>query len=348
MTYRILYIEDDLGLAALLTRSLKGRGAVVGHVTSGEAAIEALTRETWDVIALDHNLVGETGLDVINRVKAHGAHPPIIYVTGSDDVQIAVAALKAGASDYVWKDTEGHYRELLVQSIEGVIAQDVLFRDKVRAEAEVRAARDRAELLLTEVNHRVANSLAMVSALAGLQASSLKDTASRDALKEMQARVSAIAAVHRHLYVGSGGDVSRIDLTDYLGTLVRDLGDTNRNIGPQVAVVLNHADEVAVTADHAVSLGLIATELVTNAAKYAYPDGVGEVRVGLKRTSPNSAELRVADDGIGWSGDTAVAAKGTGVGAKIIASLVQSLGAQIAYEKKDGTVVRVRFPCLPS
>ncbi|RYG30740.1 MAG: two-component system sensor histidine kinase/response regulator, partial [Burkholderiales bacterium] len=276
------------------------------------------------------------------------AHPPIIYVTGSDNAQIAVAALKAGASDYVWKDTEGHYRELLAQSVDGVIAKDLLRRDKERAEAEVRAARDRAELLLTEVNHRVANSLAMVSALAGLQAASLKDAASRDALKEMQARVAAIAAVHRHLYVGSGGDVSRIDLADYLGTLVRDLGDANHITGPKVAAILVDGSQVAVTADHAASLGLIATELVTNAVKYAYPNGVGEVRVSLVRISPSSAELRVADDGVGWSGDTAVAPKGTGVGAKIVASLVQSLGAQIEYKKENGTIVSVSFSCRPS
>jgi len=348
MTYRILYIEDDHGLAALLTRFLKPRGAVVSHVVSGEEAIAALARETWDVIALDHNLIGETGLDIIARLKARGAHPPIIYVTGSDNAQIAVAALKAGASDYVWKDTEGHYRELLAQSIEAVIAQDLMRRDKERAEAEVRAARDRAELLLTEVNHRVANSLAMVSALARLQGASMKDAASRDALKEMQARVSAIAAVHRHLYAGSGGDVSRIDLADYFAILVRDLGATSRNMGAQVEVTLAQADEVAVNADHAVSLGLVATELVTNAVKYAYPDGVGEVRVSLVRTAPTSAELKVVDDGIGWSGDTGVAAKGTGVGSKIIASLVQSLGAQIEYEKASGASVRVSFPCMPA
>ncbi|HEV7691105.1 MAG TPA: histidine kinase dimerization/phosphoacceptor domain -containing protein [Hyphomonadaceae bacterium] len=347
MTYRILYIEDDHGLAALLTRSLKTRGAFVGHVVSGEEAIAALAREAWDVIALDHNLIGETGLDVIARLKARGAHPPIIYVTGSDSVQTAVAALKAGASDYVWKDTEGHYRELLAQSIEAVIAQDALRRDKEQAESEVRAARDRAELLLTEVNHRVANSLAMVSALARLQASSLKDDASRDALKEMQARVAAIAAVHRHLYAGSGGDVSRIDLADYLGTLVRDLDATSRNISGQITVNLVRFDPVAVKADHAVSLGLIATELVTNAVKYAYPGGVGEVRVSLVRIAADAAELQVVDDGIGWGGE-AGPAKGTGVGTKIITSLVHSLGAQIEYEKSSGTAVRVRFPCMPT
>jgi two-component sensor histidine kinase len=153
--------------------------------------------------------------------------------------------------------------------------------------------------------------------------------------------------VHRHLYAGSGGDVSRIDLADYLRILIGDLSATSRNLGAQVTVTLAHTDEVAVKADHAVSLGLIATELVTNAVKYAYPDGVGEVRVSLVRTAPDAAELKVVDDGIGWAGDTGAAAKGTGVGSKIIASLVQSLGAQIEYEKGKGASVRVSFPCMP-
>ena len=100
--------------------------------------------------------------------------PPIVYVTGSEDSRVAVAALKAGAIDYVWKDVQGHFRELLAEAVITSLEKEKLRRDKEAADREVLAARDRAELLLREVNHRVANSLAIVAGLARMQRSTVR------------------------------------------------------------------------------------------------------------------------------------------------------------------------------
>src|ERR1700712_2897779 len=74
--------------------------------------------------------------------------PPVIYVTGSEDSRVAVAALKAGAVDYVWKDIQGQFRELLGEAVDTALRQEARRQAKERAEAEMREARDRAELLL--------------------------------------------------------------------------------------------------------------------------------------------------------------------------------------------------------
>ncbi len=192
------------------------------HAADGETGLARIAAERFDVVALDHHMPMETGLDILPRIRALADAPPVIYVTGSEDSRVAVAALKAGAVDYVWKDLQGHFRELLAEAVATAVLQDRTRREKERAEAEVREARDRAELLLREVNHRVANSLALVAALVRMQANAVTDASARAALEETQTRITAIAGIHRRLYTSD--DVRVVVAVDaYLATLVEDL-----------------------------------------------------------------------------------------------------------------------------
>src|SRR5690606_16605980 len=153
----ILYIDDDEGLALLMKRAFERDGLQLQHCRTGREGLELLAGDVFDVVALDHDLVTETGLDLIPRIQEIEGAPPIIYVTGSDDVRVAVSALKAGAMDYVWKDVGGHYRELLTEAIKAAIQARKDQQEREEAQRAVAAARERAELLLAEVNHRVAN-----------------------------------------------------------------------------------------------------------------------------------------------------------------------------------------------
>src|SRR6185312_7543077 len=123
---RVLYIDDDPGIGRLVERALASRGIAVQHVVDGDAGVALLAREPFDAIALDHNLASETGLEVIPRLRRVAADTPVIYVTGSEDARVAVAALKAGAADYVWKDVQGHFRELLGQATHSALTQQRL------------------------------------------------------------------------------------------------------------------------------------------------------------------------------------------------------------------------------
>jgi len=195
--------------------------------------------------------------------------------------------------------------------------------------ADLAKARDRAEILLSEVNHRVANSLALVSSLVHLQSRTLADEGAKSALAETQDRIFAISLVHKQLY--TSGDVLTVNLKAYLSSLLANIRSSLRSNGHGVNLSFE-IDDIDLETDASVNLGVVITELVTNAFKYAYPDRAGEIRVRLRRL-PNDVELVVEDDGIGMP--EGAPAKGTGAGTRIINAMCASLSSEITYRRRD-------------
>ncbi len=336
---RVLYLDDDAALAQLMRRALASRGVEIVPVTNPERALEMLQSSDYDLVALDHDLGSTTGLQMLPRIRSVAGAPPVIYVTGSDDARIAVAAIKAGAVDYVWKDVEGHYRELFGQAVNSALAQENMRRAKESAERQMREAKERAETLLGEVNHRVANSLALVAGLAHMQASTVADESGKRALREMQIRIQAIAGIHRRLYTSQ--DVRFVEMDAYISGLARDLSAAINSCGHPIRVDIE--SDISVATDKAVSVGVVITELITNALKYAYPDDTdGEIRVRLTRKDGGRLLLAVEDDGVGWTGVGQV--KGTGVGSRVIDAMATNLQSAVSYDQAHkGTRVTIEF-----
>lgn len=205
---------------------------------------------------------------------------------------------------------------------------------------ELALARERAEVLLSEVNHRVANSLQLVAALVRMQSKTVTDESAKGALKETETRIHAIAQIHKSLY--SSNDVTSVELNDYLGVMLEHLGVAMHNDG-HTARLTSTLDPVLLPPDQSISLGVLATELVTNAFKYAYPAGQsGDIRVMLRKLPEGRAELVVQDDGIGL-GD-AKRPRGTGLGSKIIAAMAAALKTNVEYiNQAPGTEARLVF-----
>lgn len=325
---RVLYIDDDAGLRRLAARALARRGFDITVAEDGAEGVRLAEASEFDLIAVDHYMPGMDGLETLAQLRTLPVTPPVVYVTGSDEGRIAVAALKAGAADYVVKTIGDDFFDLLAASFAQVHARARLERDKARAEADLRASHARLGALLREVNHRVANSLQLVSAMVRLQSGALEDDNARAALEDTQRRIQAIAQVHRRLYTSD--DVESVDMSEYLGALVEELSGTlSHGAAPRHLRLV--ADPIRLPTDKAVSLGVIVTELVTNACKYAYPaDGTGEVRVALTRDGDAFFLLVVEDDGCGLPDDGVP--RGTGLGTKLIRAMAQSLQSAVEYD----------------
>jgi two-component sensor histidine kinase len=337
----VLFVDDDEALGVLVAKRLGERGHKVIVVPSGDAALDRLAPEAIDVVALDHSLRGETGFDILKRLGPRGLRPPVVYVTGDADARTAVAALREGADDYVVKDSGSEFFELLIAAIEQVYERWRLKKIRAEQEREVREARDRAETLLHEVNHRIANSLGLVAAMVRMQAGSVTDPAAAQALQETQARITAVGGVHRRLYMHS--TIGLVALDDYLGFLTAELQATLQDQTRPHSIELS-AEDINISTDKAVAIGVIVGELVTNAFKYAYPDGeAGKIRVIMRAASPSDVELRVEDDGVGF--DPAFSAHGTGLGSKILNAMALTLDGEVEQMTgPGGTRAILRFP----
>ncbi len=199
------------------------------------------------------------------------------------------------------------------------------------------AATQAKDLLMLEVHHRVKNSLQLVQNLLSLQSRSADNEQAAEQLMESAARVRTIAAIHDRLY--TTGAALTLDVAPYLGGLVADLGDGMASTldGRDIQV---EADDVAWPAGELPALGLVLTELVTNALKY----GAGKIRVSFRQPPDGRAVLTVADDGVGLPVDFSPS-QSRGLGMRLINGLLRGEGAGLAIERRPtGTAFIASLP----
>lgn len=340
----LLCVEADPVVGRFIRRELGARSIAV-ILTGPDAMPDALRLNDVHAVILDDRASGAGPVALLTLVLAERPQTPVVVLTGSSDPNAAVVALKAGAADCVTLDLDAAFVDRLETAVRACIAASRDRREKENDDRALRHARDRFEalaaerqILLHEVNHRVGNSLQLIGAFLHMQASSSgPDT--RQALDEANRRVIAIAQLHKRLYATE--DVQSIALHHYLDTLVEDirLSMDGEGIGDLLSVA---ADEVSIDPDNAVTIGIIVTELVINAMKYAYPGSRGPIRVALQSVAPpGTLRLAVEDDGVGMKQR---AGSPTGIGRTIIGAMATKLGSTVDYAQTEtGTRASMSF-----
>ena len=192
------------------------------------------------------------------------------------------------------------------------------------------------EILLKEIHHRVKNNLQVVSSLLGLQSRKISDPAAMDALREGRTRVHSMSLIHQDLY--KKDNPTGIEITNYFNKLVESLFLTY-NLSPEKIKLTAEIEPLILDVDTVIPLGLILNELITNALKYAFPHGEGDIHVKIGESSQGLI-LSVKDNGIGMHNPHEVKV-GDSFGFDLIHAFVEKLDGELDIIIDHGTEVRL-------
>ena len=197
------------------------------------------------------------------------------------------------------------------------------------------------DLLLRELQHRVMNSLALLSGLLEMQRRSTKSSVAKEDLANARDRVVAMGTVYRHLY--------QTDTLEYVefGEFLRTICGTSASayVGTKRSIEVD-ADSLELSGPHAISLGMLTHELITNAVKHGYSDNeLGSIKVSLKHKKRSGIDLSISDQGRGLPADFKIEGKSSSLGMKIVASTVRQLGGTLEINPlKPGTEFVIHLP----
>ena len=217
-----------------------------------------------------------------------------------------------------------------VAALAGAIAWIIrlLRRDQLRRE-QLSNALELNQMLVKDTHHRVKNNLQTVMSMVRMH------RLPADLKSDMQSRIAAMAAVHESLY--RLDQVSDVEASELLPRIVDPLREA---YALPVAVDYN-VDEVLLDRDSATPIALVVSEVVTNALKYAFPDGrAGKLSVGLTQKPSGGLSLVIADNGVGFD----PGAGNAGMGTRLINAMVLQLGGSYSYTRADGTVFEATLP----
>ncbi|HDQ00438.1 MAG TPA: PAS domain S-box protein [bacterium] len=225
----------------------------------------------------------------------------------------------------------------------GAPATFAIIRDITKqklAEAQIKKDLQLKEVLIREVHHRVNNNLNVICSLLNMQAKKISTTDEAvKAFKNSRDRIMAMAHVHHTLYQSQ--DYSQVDMKTYLQTLTSQLIKTHSF--KRKICLKTQANDIILDVTKAIPTGLILNELITNAFKHAFPNGIsGEIVVSLMLVEDGWIELTVADSGVGLPMDFDIE-KTDSMGLQLVNLLINQIEGSLSVSTKKGTTFRIRF-----
>ena len=217
-----------------------------------------------------------------------------------------------------------------------------IFRDVTRRRNMEQSLKDsllEKETLLKEIHHRVKNNLQMITSLLSIQERSIKDEESIEAFRESRNRIHSIALIHENLY--RRDNLSLINIGDYVRHMSSALAGLYSKKGREVVIRQEISSGLMFRIDTAIPFGLLLNELLTNAMKYAMPEGNPEIKVSLA-SDGDSVTLTVRDNGKGIPPE-ADTTGGKSIGMNLISNLSRQLGGKPEFSNDGGAVFTLSF-----
>lgn len=236
--------------------------------------------------------------------------------------------------EVVVRTPDGH------QVVDG-LAEDITERKRI--DMQIQAALREKEVLLKELYHRVKNNLQVVSSLLNLQSETLTDERARELFRESQLRIRSMALVHERLYQAQ--DLARINIGQYVHDLASELFFAYGISAERIRLTIDiNTDGSDIDIQKAVPVGLIINELITNALKYAFPEGrAGELTVRIEPAPGDRLKLTVADDGVGLPVEIDVNDPAT-LGLQLVSTLTEQLRGSLEARRHSGAAFTIIFP----
>ena len=338
---RILYMEDDLGLARLVQKKMRRAGYMVDIAKDGHEGLSMYKEGHYDVVAVDYNMPKDNGLEIIRSMASLGPVPQIVMIAGQGDEMIAVEAMKLGAGDYLVKDVEGKYFETFPSIVERLLERKLLLEENLRLEEQIKALLREKQVLLSEVHHRVKNNMQVIISLLRIQSRKIEDKKYAEMFKKVENRIRSMALIHEKIY--QAVDFANIEFGAYAKSLTKNLfrsyGINTEKVQSKIEI-----ENIALGVDKAIPCGLILNELLSNSLKYAFPnDREGEIKIRFRSLNHHEVELTVSDDGIGIPEEVDIR-EAESMGVQLLRILAENqLNGEVELERDGGTSFTIRF-----
>lgn len=330
---RILLLEDSALDAELVTEALTGLGfeTTIHRVIAADEFQRAVMEGGFDLILADYVLPAFDGLSALTMARRFTPSTPFIFVSGTLGEEVAVEALKRGATDYVLKQR----LERLPATILRALAEARERLERQRAEETLHDLLEERTTLLNELDHRVKNNLQLLLSLVNMEIRQAAHPDARQALGRVKERLQALAAAHRELYDGRGAD--RFDAAAFARSLCEELASDLSNV--KVRTQFN-IERVEVEAGKAAPMALLLNEIVVNALTHAYEDRHGKLILTM-RVEDGQIFFELADDHFTPAEKEAARSCTTGV---ILNALARQLNARVTWPGEPAVLVRVTMP----
>jgi two-component sensor histidine kinase len=266
---------------------------------------------------ISNHLASEERFRTPDLLAAHRVRRAINVILQGEGVPYGVLEVDSRAA--------GEFSERDIAFLQGAANILGMAMERQRQEQALKAALEHQQVLLKEINHRVKNSLQLVAGMLRLQGGDDPHLGQR--LQEASSRIMAIGRAHDRLY--RSPQIEKIEISAYLEDICRDL----KQIIPNCDILFVASGQFFFNTDRAINLALVVTELITNAAKHAYPNGKrGPIQVRVGRVDDTVAGISVRDEGSGLAADFE-STKGNGLGMRIIKALVKQTCGQLRIER---------------